>query len=347
MQSSEFSLRTFWGVCILVLFSIGSWELYLRQLGFQPAYNDEADFWAHERRKVYQAKEDATVFIGSSRIKFDLDAETWMQETGEQAIQLACVGSTPLPVLHDLANDEKFKGKLIIDITEKLFFNFSPFPYTRPNDGIKYEKEESYAQKASFHIDWFLQSHLVFLDKENFTLNPMLEKVPIPKREGVIQFPTFPSRFERVNQYRQSAMTDAFTADTSDTRNVKNIWKFFGEMGKKQPRPSASQIDSLLGVVQTDVQKLKSRGVDVVFTRTPSTGDEIAGENFAFPREQYWQRLLDTTQCKGIYFADYPELAELKCPEYSHLDLNGAKIYTRKLIEILRQEFGWSLKNQH
>ncbi|MBK9108689.1 MAG: hypothetical protein IPM92_10085 [Saprospiraceae bacterium] len=347
MQSPDFTLRTFLGACLLVVFSIGSWELYLRHLGFQPAYNDEADFWAHERRKVYQAKDDATVFIGSSRIKFDLDAETWMQETGEQAIQLACVGSTPLPVLHDLANDEKFKGKLIIDITEKLFFNFSPSPYSRPNDGIKYQKEESYAQKASYHIDWFLQTYLVFLDKENFTLNPMFGKLPVPKREGVMLPPSFPSGFERVNQYRQSVITEAFAADTTETRKVKNIWKFFGEMGKKKPRPTASQIDSLLSVVQVDVQKLKSRGVDVVFTRTPSTGDEIAGENFAFPRALYWQRILDTTQCKGIFFTDYPEMAALDCPEYSHLDHSGAKIFTKKLIEILRNEHAWALKNQN
>jgi len=134
---------------VIIGISLISWEYYLRNKGYQISYDDGKEFWAHERSKVYQHKDKITVFIGSSRIKYDLDSDIWMTETGERPIQLACVGSTPISVLADLAADEKFKGKLIIDVTEKLFFNFDGRPYDRPNAGIKYIEEETYAQKAS------------------------------------------------------------------------------------------------------------------------------------------------------------------------------------------------------
>jgi len=35
---------------------------------------------------------------------------------------LAIEGSCPRPILEDLANDQNFKGKLIVDVTEGLFF---------------------------------------------------------------------------------------------------------------------------------------------------------------------------------------------------------------------------------
>jgi len=333
--------------CLLLLFiGITSWEFYLRKSGYTISYDDGKEFWAHQRRKVYQPKDETTVFIGSSRIKYDLDAETWFQETGEIPIQLAHVGSTPLPVLQDLANDENFKGKLIIDITEKLFFSLRSNPYKRPTDGLKYLNDESYAQKMSFYIDQALQSQWVFLDKENFTLNPLIDKVSIPRRKDVFVLPVFPREFDRTNAYRQSYMTDRFAADTAETKIVQNIWKLYGDMAKKKPPPTEHQIDSLYGIVKTCVDKLKSRGVDILFTRTPSTGDELLEEKMVFPREKFWQRILDTTQAKGMHFEDYPELTSLRCPEYSHLDLTGAKIFTKKLCDVLKQGHAWKFKKQ-
>jgi len=344
MQTQTILVKSFLWALFLVIVAISGWEFYLRKSGYTISYDDGKEFWAHQRRKVYQPKDKTTVFIGSSRIKYDLDAETWFQETGEIPVQLAHVGSTPLPVLQDLANDENFKGKLILDITEKLFFNFGSNPYKRPQDGLSYLCDEAYAQKMSFYVDQALQSYWVFLDKENFTLNPLIDKLPIPRRKDVFVLPVFPREFERVNSHRQSYMTDRFAADTAETKVVQNIWKLYGDMGKKKPPPTAFQIDSLLGIVKTCVDKMKSRGVEIVITRTPSTGDEWNVEKMIFPRDKFWKRILDTTQLKGIHFYDYPELTSLRCPEYSHLDLAGGKVFTKKLSDVLRQDCGWKFQ---
>src|SRR6266536_5636310 len=119
-----------------------SYELWLRNHGYNISYDDDERLWANTRKEVYQPFDDAVVFIGSSRIKFDLDIPTWKNETGTNAVQLAMVGSNPVPLLHNLAEDKNFKGRLVVDVTEVLFFNDAPPFQERPSKGISFYKKE-------------------------------------------------------------------------------------------------------------------------------------------------------------------------------------------------------------
>src|SRR6202008_3415119 len=87
---------------LVVLVFFGSLELYLRHRGVKPDFDDSPELWAHTRARVYEPADKTTVFIGSSRIKYDLDIPTWKNLTGTDAIQLAMTGSTPRPLLADL-----------------------------------------------------------------------------------------------------------------------------------------------------------------------------------------------------------------------------------------------------
>src|SRR5215208_6397783 len=108
------------------------WELYLRSQGLYADYDDNTSLWADKRAKALLPADKATVFIGSSRIKYDLDSKTWRKLTGDEPVQLAMEGNSPLPVLDDLAADEHFKGKLVIDVTEGLFFTGNPANLNEP-----------------------------------------------------------------------------------------------------------------------------------------------------------------------------------------------------------------------
>src|SRR5258708_38714678 len=108
---------------LLVVIVIGGWEIYLRHSGITISYDNGKELWADKRAMVYEPSDKATVFIGSSRITFDLDIDTWTKITGRHAIQLATEGSSPVPTLEDLGNDPRFKGKLVVDVTKGLFFS--------------------------------------------------------------------------------------------------------------------------------------------------------------------------------------------------------------------------------
>jgi hypothetical protein len=327
---------------VIVIGTIAAREIFLRKEGADISYDDGPALWAHARSRVYEPASKAIVFIGSSRIKYDLDIPTWQAATHTDAIQLACVGSTPLPVLIDLANDPQFKGHLVVDVTEILFFSPNPSFGDRPNNGLKYYKDLTLAQRAGLQLDKAIESQLVFLDKDNYSLNAELDKLEIPNRPGYFAMPLFPMEFERTKFDRQSYMTEKMVQDTNIQNRVKGIWDFLGNAMRGAPPTPPEAIDGIFATVKASVDKIQARGGKVIFTRTPSGGPYLFGEKMGFPREKYWDKLLAVTGCPGIYFSDYPALAQQVCPENSHLTPAGAVVYTKTIVDILTKEKGWT-----
>ena len=324
----------------IVLVFLISWELYLRHKGIALDYDDGPELWANSRAMVYEPANKATVFIGSSRIKYDLDIPTWESLTGTHAIQLAMVGSNPRPFLHDLASDPKFKGRLIVDVTEGLFFSKSNGAVRFPNEGVEYYKKRTPAQRVSFELDHALESQFVFLNRGFFSLNPLIDKLHIKNRPGVIPPADFPIGFRLVTFERQTKMMDQFLADTNQQIQVRNIWAF-NRKNNRIPPVNGKALDTIMTSVKADVNKIRARGGDVTFVRTPSSDTYLIFENKNYPRNEYWDKLLAITGCKGIHFADYPVINQLTCPEYSHLKPTDAVIYTQNLVSILKKEQGW------
>lgn len=330
-------------VLIIVTIFIISWEVYWRSKGFPISYNDDEALWSEQRGRIYHSKEDATVFVGSSRIKFDLDIPTWEKITGEKAVQLSMVGTNPRPLLKDLANDERFKGKLIIDITEPLFFSPNPAREKSANDGIEFYKTYSPSQKASSFLSCALESNLVFLEKERFGLNALLKDLEIPNRPQVKERPVFVKEFGLNHISRQSFMTDKFLADTNLQNRQTAAWTKTGAMSKT-PGVGGDTLIRIFKQVKEYVDKIRLRGGQVIFVRTPSSGAYWANEQIAFPRAKYWDAILAYTNSPGIHFKDYPETASFICPEWSHLSTADAIIYTKNLYRILQQK-GWTFRN--
>lgn len=329
---------------ILVFATVALWELYLRQQGRGISYDDGGSLWAAQRKKVYKPIDKATVFIGSSRIKYDLDIKTWQKITGEDAIQLANVGSSPGLMLEDLAADPNFKGKLVIDVTEFLFFSNAPFANQTPIQVLDYYKKETPAQNFGCKVNQVLESNFIFLDKEEYSLNALLANTKIADRPGVYVMPNFPANFTPVTADRQSYMTDNFVSDPKPLKQVTDVWEIFGKMAATMPPVTPEAINTAVTKVKGLVDKIKARGGQVIFVRTPSSGPLRAMEKMAFPREQFWEKLLAATNCEGVHFEDYDSIAHYECPEFSHLSVPQAISFTQSFITILRDK-GWFLSS--
>jgi len=319
----------------LTLLVATGWEIYLRSHGANISYDDGPPLWSDKRAMVYQDPAQTMVFIGSSRIKYDLDIPTWENLTGLRAVQLAIEGSSPRPVLEDLADDPQFRGRLVVDVTEGLFFSNSPGSEESPRKNIRYYHERTPAQRASFQINRALESQLVFLDKDNFSLGAELDALEIPSRPGVFMMPIFPMDFQRNTFERQMYMTPRFVADTALRHRVSGIWQFFGKMAQHAPPMPPEELDAIFQSVKNATDKIKARGGEVLFVRTPSSGPALMGETMGFPREKYWERLLTVTGCPGIHFADHPEIAHFVCPEDSHLSPQDAVTFTQHFANLI------------
>lgn len=335
---------------VVVIAAVTAYEMHLRNSGLGISYDDGPALWANKRAQVYADSEDHIVIIGSSRIKYDLDLETWKKQTGIEPIQLACVGSSPMPILKDLANDPEFHGRLIIDVTEPIFFSGMPFFFERPTAALKYYHDHTIAQDVSFQLHSALESQLVLLDEENLSLNAQLGIMPyiVPQlqdRPGVFGGPVFPIEFGRTTFDRQTYMTDRFVADTAQVGIVRSIWAGLAKMPMPPPM-NDQQILAFMQEVKKSTDKIKARGGDVIFVRTPSSGAFRQMELMGFARARYWDKLLQVTGCPGIHFEDDAATKDLVCPEFSHLTMADAKRYTKAFVRILSAHEGWDVQSE-
>jgi len=221
----------------------------------------------------------------------------------------------------------------------------APLYSETPSKGIKYYHDRTPAQRASFEINKVMESRLVFLDKDNFSMNAQLDALPLTNRPGVFQMPSFPFGFERTEFDRQNYMTEDFVKDPARVNAVRGIWGFL--MGGPKPPPMTDkQIHDVLLLVKADTDKIKSRGGQVLFVRTPSSGPFRQGEKMGFPREKYWNQILAVTGCDGIHFEDYPQTANFICPEFSHLNRTDARLYTAAFVKILSTHKGWEVQSE-
>lgn len=327
------------GVLCLVLavtFILG-WEIFWRTRGFKATFNDDKALWANKRKEASLPKESTTVFIGSSRIKFDLDIPTWRAETGEEAVQLSLVGTSPLALLEDLANDENFAGKLVVDITEVLFFSKNPAFHQSAKEAIEFFNKQTPSEKLSSQVNFALESQLAFLEERRFSLNALLNDLPLKNRPGVFVFPAFPKGFEWTTYDRQTYMSDMFLSNKADIDRQTAIWSAL-IMGDPTPPVAGDDLIDIFNAVKVNVEKIESRGGRVIFVRTPSSGPMADAEEKKYPRDKYWDKLLAHTSSDGIHYRDYTETKDLICPEWSHLSPKDAILYTRQLALILSEK---------
>lgn len=346
MNPKHFVKAALTALVMIVIFVAGL-EYYWRSNDYQLSYNDDKILWANVRRQVYEPADRATVFAGSSRIKWDIDIQTWEKLTGEKAIQLGIVGTSPKKVVFDLANDEKFAGKLIVDVTG--VFRLDPASDLLANEALEYYHNETPAQRASAQLDFALESRLVLLEEGKFGLSSIIRENSHNNRPGV-RDPSMP--VPRENSYttyrRQSIFSPRFVNNPELQKDQIERWakRNAANQGRVQIAKESS-LDSLMMPYKTAFDKIRARGGTVVLVQLPVTGQYLAIEKRMFPREKYWDRLLQFTNTPGIHYADYPETARMPAIEESHLSPDNAVKYTVILVQTLSKEYGWRFPSNH
>lgn len=163
---------------LLIVGLFGAWEVYWRTEDYGPSFENTKDLWSLQRAKVGTHGKAETVFIGSSRTAFDLDLDMWQQAVpGPRPLALALVGTSPLPVLHDLAEDPKFTGTLLCGVTEALFFLPAPAPPAVEAAGfVQPARSWSPTARASFDLSVPLDLAYASLNKEDLSLAALLRR---------------------------------------------------------------------------------------------------------------------------------------------------------------------------
>jgi hypothetical protein len=331
--------RILLGALVLFLLLMVAWEAYWRDFGAVPGYRNSNGAWAEQRRRIDEGEGAKTVLIGSSRILFDVQLPVWERLSGERPIQLALEGTSPVPVLEDLAQDPAFTGRLVVGVAPELFF--SGFAYR--GEAIKHFHKQSPSQRSGHWLSKrLLEPYFAFYDPD-FALATVVRRQDWPQRPGLRKDTRVRKLMVQDSPDRNTHMWRKVEVDAPYRDLARSIWaeKFTGPLPPMMDTPAkarklmATQIDRASKAVAT----LRARGVRVVFVRPPSNGAYYAFERKAIPRAQTWDVLLQRTGAPGIHFEDYPQLQGYELPEWSHLTATDACRFTTQLQPLVEREF--------
>lgn len=266
-----------------------------------------------------------SVIVGASRAQYAIDPSAFGDEVGWPApIQLSLQGRSPLPILTDLAADPTFSGLVVVDLTERIYFDRTRQRERRARQRVE-ESRALGANPVAFieaAIDAWIGDTFVFrspavapdrllaLTQDGFSIEPD-ERWVEADRSAKMDF----SRVDPVRRHRR--WLDAFRAEQAPPRRVR---------------------DRIVGVTSDAVKRIRARGGEVVFVRFPSKGALGALERKVFPREEYWDVLLRRTGAPGIHFSDYESLQSFETPDGSHLDRRDAEAFSRALARLVREK---------
>ena len=315
----------------LVLLLMGGWEVYWRLQGFRPSVYANDASWSVVRSQVGPS---SVVVIGTSRIQAALDPDVWNSVRDEVPLQLALLGTSPVPLLGNLAEESEFAGTVLVEILPLFAFDAAGASEARSHQALdRYRRMR--VSPALWTEDWLrmrIPSAFVFRD-------PALTAERLAREWSNGRDPTPLDGSMRVDRY--------FPLDF-DRLDPDRPWSAEeGYIGLNYPiavnrgRPaSPDELTEMLESMDSSVRQIQARGGKVVYLHLPACGGRLAIEERRYPRDSYWDRLATSTSGVAFHAGDYPLLSEFPCYDGSHMDMADAPAFTRALAELVTEALG-------
>jgi hypothetical protein len=326
-----------WGALAVFVLLLAAWELHWRDYGARPSARNSPGLWAEQRRRIDEGEGDRTVLVGASRVLFDVQLPVWERLAGERPIQLAMEGTTPVPMIEDLARDPNFTGRLLVGVAPDIFF--TGFSYR--GHVLPYFHAQGPSQRSGHWLSKHLVEPWAAFDDPDFALATVVRRQDWPLRPGM-QRGTRVRKLAESEADRNTHMWPKVWEDPQYQALARRIWaEDFGKPppGMDTPAGFRKTVDEQIGKAKAAIATLRARGVPVVFVRLPSDGEYYAYEERHLPRAQTWDLLLARTGVPGIHFMDHPQLQGYLLPEWSHLSAPEATRFTEQLVPLVEAEF--------
>lgn len=305
------------GAAVLATVGVGAVEVIWRGAGHGPTIVDSPDLWSYHRARATTAGSDAVVLLGSSRMQLDIDTERFRHRLpGVRLIHLAIDDSQPVAVLRDLAEDDRFRGTAIVDVTT---WGLSRVAWNGQQGHVDHYRDLSTLNsRTNSRLGSLVRGRLVIL-------NPQVELGTLARtgRPGApFYLRTLPDRSRRAD----FELVDLEEHRTVRTRNLV-----------AQPRaPDAEAWLAEALEVDRMADRIRERGGSVAFVRLPSSGTSWEYTERTYPKTRFWDRFAAESRSVVVHFRDEPAMASFECPDYSHLDQRDTAQFTDALIDALQ-----------
>ncbi len=309
---------------LLVAVTTAGVEYLARQAGFRPTLQDDADLWCSVRARVRPEDPSQVLLVGTSRMEMDVDPEVLGQALGTEApLQLAAVGSSPIPTLKHIAEQTDFHGSVICEVFPGVQFHMATFDVGKQQLFVEHWESRSAVSSIERSLATIVQSHSTLrllsssLDEDGHkwyltgASRLLLLCAVLPDRAIVADFRL--AKIEAVGAAQQDYLIPCIKSPISPPELAENFRR-----------------------IESWTQQIQSRGGRVIFVRMPVSAAMFAAEERVFPRADFWARFVTSSSGHCIYCAEHEVLRKFDCPDGSHLDGTDRAAFSRALAEALR-----------
>lgn len=330
-------IRIVLGSTIAVLLLLTTLEFNARQNGILPTRDMNMSFWQNHRFRLDDQPADTTVVFGASRFTFGLDHNTWEQNTGKRPYNLGLHGASSLPMLHDYAVNTEMNGIVLCAISGGFTFANESIPFSeRIAKAVKdiNKNRYSFALRSEDFTGRVLQANFA-------VLNPYLYS-PIEVLREHLRFP--PRKNERAwfhvpfTVHHTEENQDIYIDDLSDPYYMAQWDSMHQTVLTYMERYDPRDLDDAIAQMKRDISLISQRGGEVIFVRFPVSRFFKEWEDRRFPRDKYWDIIIEETGCRGFHYLDNTNTRDLFPPDGSHLMPHQAKVFTRELVKFVYPE---------
>jgi hypothetical protein len=292
--------------------SIGGLEAFWREQGYRPNVPDTIDLWSFWRTRVYSPCGNVVVFLGTSRIRGDVDLDVLERSCpAYRCVQLGVSGNvSPIGTLRSLSLDAGFRGVVICELA-------APFlERSRWIDQQQYFLQPLRSAPSEPLVYAYLRDNAA-------VLHPALGIAPLLKHSLTGQPLPSPSRC-RASFDRSLHFSDAAVTRPRDD-----------ELTAQMPVGNRSLMEGL-AEVRESVRRIQARQGSVVFVGLPTGLPAANATNSGF-NDVTWARIAEITGAICIPLETGDSLGPFRCSDNVHLGKRQARRLTECLVTELRR----------
>jgi hypothetical protein len=316
-------LKAWCGGVLLCALLAGGYEWLLRERGYTPTVQDDADLWSMQYDRLASFP-DAVALLGASRIEFGVDPALLSSALGRPVAMLAVNGAYPLATLRALSDDERYAGLVIVGIDSRGMQR-KHWDMQQP-ELDHYRRRWTLARFVHRGLLTLLQERLVLMRSAFSFVNVgerLLAGDGLPRNEHVLV------RADRAGFVDYKHPDLAWT----HAKRVMDLEAYYRDNPPVAPEAWLADLATVSGWIR----RIEARGGRVVFFREPVSGESLQLDEANFPRDRYWDAYARISPAEMIDFRDVPELSAFALPDTSHIDGADVPRLTRALAHALQR----------
>ena len=322
------------------------WECYWRtKPEYYTAYlEDDRNLWSEQRAKVDDLTSNDVILLGASRTGYNFNTHTWEETQGVKPLHLSANGKPPGPFLEDIVNNTNFNGSIVMGIVPIMVFGFPDSPRSKTaKEWVNHYYNRTYAQKLGFALSKPLQRHLVMLSASeaksynNLDLKSLINTISFDDER------VESDGFQLVNigyndDDRNLIMFPRLTSNAFYQKEITDQWNNFLPNLPDYSEDIEKNAFEAFEYLNNLIKKFKARGGTLILIRHKAEPKWYVHAERMMPRNKVWDKFVDIVDCPSYHFEDYEFMAKHTLPEWSHMNAEDAKTYTKDLVNKLIED---------